>query len=166
MFKHITRYSWILCAALLWGGMQPAMANNVILVPPDLIATPVWKVMSLVENAARRIREDGAEQAIEAANSGEFRDGDLYLFMMDSKGTIVAHPVSQELIGKTADEIFDANRQKFIPRMLAVASSNPEGGWVDYYWRVPDTQRIVFKLSYVVMRDGYLLGAGMYFPAE
>ncbi len=168
MFKHITRYSWILCVALLWGGMQPAMATRTY-VPPPFYDTPAGRVMSEVKATRMNVHMYGVEQVIESINAGGSFDGDPYLFMTDSKGTIVAHGGNKNLVGRTADEIFDAlkRQRKIIPRMLAVASSNPMGGWVDYFWRVPGTDKVVLKLSYVIMYEGYMLGAGMhFFPTE
>ncbi len=91
-----------------------------------------------------------------------FLKGDLYVFVIDGNGTIVAHGVDPSLIGRDATQLEDVDGKKFGQEMLSEASM--DGTWVDYKWKDPLTDAIEPKSSWVVLHDGYVFGVGIYKP--
>ncbi len=114
----------------------------------------------MVAAASASLKEHGIEHLTQHIQ--EFRDGDPHVFVLDADGVLVAHPVSPELIGMSPDELLDADGQPFIASMLAVAASNPKGGWVDYRRTKPDLQEVVTKFSYVVQRGEHFIGTSIH----
>jgi signal transduction histidine kinase len=109
--------------------------------------------------------EVGAEKAFAKINDDPapmFLKGDLYVFVIDGGGAIVAHGVDTSLIGVDATELADVDGKKFVQEMLADASM--DGTWVDYKWEDPMTGDIEPKSSWVVLHDGYVFGVGIYKP--
>ena len=60
------------------------------------------EAMAMVDKAVTLVQESGQEKAFAAFNdtAGEFVMKDLYIFVVDMSGTILAHGAKAELIGK------------------------------------------------------------------
>jgi len=119
---------------------------------------------ALVENAMRYFQENGKDKAILAFNDpqGEFVNGELYIFMFGYDGVCVAHGYNPKLIGKNLTELKDANGVAFIQEFAVKAKNG--GGWVDYQWTNPVTQKVQAKSSYVKGLEGtdLYVGCGIY----
>lgn len=90
----------------------------------------------------------------------EFRDRDLYLFVIDLTGTNAASAMNPRAVGTNAFWARDADGKLFVQEMIARAS--PQGVWVDY--RIPDplTGAVAPKSSWIVLHDNLLFGCGIY----
>ena len=146
------RHIFIAAAALAGVAVSPVLAESAKSDPE--------RAKAMAAAAAASMEEHGVEHLIE--NIQDFRDGDLYVFVLDAGGAIVAHPVSQELVGMPPNEILDADGRRLNAPMLAVAASNPQGGWVDYRWAKPGTQEAVTKFTYVVRQGEHTIGVGIH----
>ena len=105
----------------------------------------------------------GATEALvkfNTAPSPEFRKGDLYIFVYDPGGMLVAHGVDQSPVGTSYEDIVDETGKKPGIEMWERADGN--GVWVDYRWPNPVTGAVEDKSSWVVRHDGYVFGAGIY----
>lgn len=115
------------------------------------------KAMAL--RAATYLREMGPEVALaEFTDGGKWRDGDLYVWVNDSKGVSVAHGFQPELIGTNELDVPDADGKYYMHDVVAIEDQ----GWVDYHWKSPTTGEIVPKTSYIVRVGDYLVGVGAY----
>ena len=106
----------------------------------------------MATKAADFLQKEGPDKAFAAFNAGgDWRDGDLYVFVIDKAGTWRASGARPELIGTKADLGKPA-----IKESLAIDKS----GWVDYKFKSPADNQEHDKSSYVVSVGEFLVGAG------
>jgi signal transduction histidine kinase/ActR/RegA family two-component response regulator len=72
---------------------------------------------------------------------------DGYLFVLDSKGNMLIHPTSPQLVDKNVWDMVDTNGVKIIQQLIQ-ASQQAGGGYVNYVWTQPSTGKLAKKLSY------------------
>jgi cytochrome c len=121
---------------------------------------------AFVEKAVAFYKSAGKDKALAAFAdpNGEFRDGDLYLVVMDAKDgklTMLAHGVNKALVGKPQIDMKDAEGRAF-NKETAANLTNSDSTWVDYKWPNPATKKIASKRSYFVKVDDVVIGAGVY----
>lgn len=118
---------------------------------------------ALAERAATAYESLGREDAFIASNdkTGEFVDRDLYVFVLDQEGTVLAHGANEKLIGKSLLNIKDVNGVLFVQDMVETAKSQGTG-WVNYSWTHPITKKIAPKTSYLISRGNVIIGVGAY----
>ena len=138
--------------------LSPASSSTIS--PEELVA--------FIEIAYEYAHVHGQEAALREFNNqtGQFVDGELYIFAYDSEGTTLALPFQPEVLGMKRWNITDANGTAYIQDMVATAQSG--GGFIRYFYVNPaDNVTVKQKLSYVMMVDkGWLIGAGIYDPQE
>lgn len=115
---------------------------------------------AMAAKAARYLEENGASNAFVAfdAKDGPWHDRDLYVFVIDGNGEMLAHGVSPALVGKNLATLKDVEGKPFMREMIAVK----DAGWVDYKWQNPVTRMIEAKASYMVRVGQYCVGVGAY----
>ena len=112
------------------------------------------EAQAMATKAAAFLQKEGPDKAFAAFNAGgDWRDGDLYVFVIDKAGTWKASGARPELIGTKV-----AMDKPGVKDMLAVDKS----GWVDYKFKSPADNQEHDKSSYVVRVDDFLVGAGAY----
>lgn len=118
------------------------------------------EAQAMSEKAAVLVKEDAAKAFAQFQDTkGGFVSGDLYVFVLDSKGTFVAHGAKPALVGKDATQLKDTNGFEFAKAFLAVK----DAGWVDYKWPDPsDNNKVKDKSSYIVKVAEYAVGVGYY----
>lgn len=118
---------------------------------------------ALANKAVKLIAADGNEKAYAAFNDGAggYVDRDLYVFVIDLKGTVLAHGTNKGLIGKSLINLKDADGKAFIQEMITVASDKGEG-WVDYHWPNPVSKKVEGKSSFVKKVGDVFVGVGIY----
>ena len=120
-------------------------------------------IKKYVQAAASRVAKHGADCA--AFTKPEWRSGDYYIFVDAPDNTTLCHP-NASLIGKNSDEIKDANG-KSVGAAIRTAAARTGGGWAEYMWPRPGTDKPVPKSTYVMKvkaPDGktYVVGSGGY----
>lgn len=137
-------------------GSSPSPVNNSTVSPEKLVA--------FVEKAFEYAHVHGRETALQEFNNqtGQFVDGELYIFAYDMNGTTLALPFQPELLGTSRWNATDANGTAYIQNLIATAKSG--GGFVRYLYADPANNFTVKqKLSYVVMVDqNWIIGSGTY----
>jgi signal transduction histidine kinase len=118
---------------------------------------------ALIDKAVKLVATDGNEKAYTAFNdaAGGYVDRDLYIFVMDLQGTVLAHGANKSLIGKQLLNLKDANGKTFVQEMVAVASAKGEG-WVDYHWSNPVTKKVEGKSTLVKKVGDVFVAVGIY----
>ena len=138
-------------------GSSPSPVNNSTTVSPE-------KLVAFVEKAFEYAHVHGRETALQEFNNqtGQFVDGELYIFAYDMNGTTLALPFQPELLGTSRWNATDANGTAYIQDLIATAKSG--GGFVRYLYADPaDNFTVKQKLSYVMMVDqNWIIGAGTY----
>jgi len=119
---------------------------------------------AMVKKAVAYLKANGKEKAFAefSSQSGQFKDRDLYVFVQDMNGKMLAHGENGKLVGKDLIELKDADGKFFVKSMVAVASSGKGKGWVDYKWPNPATKILEAKSSYVERYEDVYVGCGIY----
>lgn len=92
------------------------------------------------------------------ANDGPWRDRDLYVYVLDSKGVMVAHGTNPGLRDKMVLDLPDIDGKLFFRDILAIN----DAGWVNYKWQNPLTKAVEPKTVYVVHVGDYFVDVGAY----
>lgn len=118
----------------------------------------------MVDSAVDLAMEQGAVAAISAISKpdGPFVDGELYVFVYDTNGMIVAHSRNPKLVGKTVLDVPDVQGRRFRRTIRETAMSDARCGWVDYKYQNPVTGRIENKSTWVRQHGRYIFCCGVY----
>ncbi|RNC71446.1 MAG: histidine kinase [Desulfuromonadales bacterium] len=117
---------------------------------------------ALVKEAVAYVKANGKDKALaEFSNpKGQFVKADLYIFVVDMNGVMIAHGANQKLIGTNMMDKKDPDGVPFIKKFVEVGKQG--GGWVDYKWPHPVTKQVTPKTSYVEEVDGIIVGCGVH----
>ena len=129
----------------------------------DTYAAGQADAQALVGKGAAFYKANGKDKAFaEFSNpKGQFTKGDLYIFVIDTKGITMAHGGNAKLVGKDMSELKDADGKFFMKEIIKTATDKGKG-WVDYKWTNPVTKKVEDKTTYVEKVDGYVFGCGVY----
>ena len=119
--------------------------------------------MNWVDRAIQFYKASGKEIALaEFSNpQGRFVKGELYLFVLDSTGVMLAHGINRKYVGKDFYRIMDSHGKSFIKDIVDTA--NAEGsGWVEYKWVDPVTKTEQPKIVYLELTNGVIICSGIY----
>ena len=118
----------------------------------------------MVADAIAYFNEVGAEAAFAKFTNDpepEFRKGDLYVFVLNKEGVNVAYggagtsPLGHSVIGMKDPDGTDVGK-------MILDAATMEGGWANYKWLDPVTNKAEPKSSWVVLHKGYIFGVGVY----
>ena len=118
---------------------------------------------ALVKKAVAYIKANGKEKAFAEFSKpdGQFKDRDLYIFVLDSSGKNLAHGANPRLIDKNLLDLKDADGKYFIKSFMEIANRAGKG-WIDYKWVNPASSAIEQKSSYIEKVDDMVVGCGIY----
>jgi cytochrome c len=127
------------------------------------LASSAGEATALVDKAITFYKANGKEKALaEISNKhGQFVKGDLYVFIWDLKGVILAHGANEKLIGKDMYEIKDVDGKQFVKEAVELAKSKGSG-WVDYKWTNPVSKKVEAKTTFVKKVDDLIFCCGIY----
>jgi diguanylate cyclase (GGDEF)-like protein len=99
--------------------------------------------------------------AMKALESAVYQDNG-YFWINNDEGILVMQPYTSDLVGINQFDWTDING-KFIFREF-IKTAKAGGGWVDYYWPKPNTEKVYPKISYVAYFEpwNWVLGTGVY----
>ena len=120
-------------------------------------------IKAYVNAAAKYVKKHGADCA--AFKSKEWTFGDYYIFVDGPDNRTLCHP-NAAIVGKNSDEIVDVNGKK-VGMAIREAAAKKGGGWTDYMWPRPGTDKPVAKSTYAMQVKGpdgktYVVGSGGY----
>ena len=109
-------------------------------------------------------REEAQRQAKEAIKAKRYDNGKGYYFVTSNTTHMVAHPLKPELEGKDISNETDARGNRHFVEMTNITKANPDGGFVQYYWKHKDFKEPPEKVSYVRMFEpwGWIIGTGVH----
>jgi hypothetical protein len=117
------------------------------------------QAQALALKAADFLKKEGPDKAFLGFNTGgDWRDGDLYVFVIDNTGTWRASGARPELIGKNELNTPDANGKLFIKEIVGIK----QDGWVEYKFKSPADNKAHDKSSYFQRVGDFIVGAGAY----
>jgi signal transduction histidine kinase len=118
------------------------------------------------QEAAAMINARGLEESIKLIGDpkGSFVWKDSYVFLMDLKGKMLAHPMQPELTKEEHVLLHTDATDKAIFVHFVNIAKDPGQGWVDYMWPKPGKSSPSKKVTYVykVPSKDLLVGAGVY----
>ena len=124
----------------------------------------VKDLIAFVDKGIAYIKKYGPEKAFAEINSpnGQFREGDLYLFVYDYNGVCLAHGYDpKHMVGKNFYNIRDKFGTPVVQMGLAIAKRG--GGFEAFYWPEPSTGEVQLKTVYIKpLGDKYVVVAGIY----
>jgi hypothetical protein len=118
----------------------------------------------MVEEALAHIKQVGTAQAFEdfSTPGGKWHKKDIYLFCYNWEGICTCQGANRPMVGKNLIEFKSADGQPLIKNFVDIAKKG--GGWIEYQWPHPQTNKMEAKRAYVARIPGYdgLVGAGAY----
>lgn len=120
-------------------------------------------VKHMVEKAYAYIKKHGKERAFEEFNNltGEFIDGELYIFAQDLYGLMIAHGRNSGFVGMNVYDGEDANGKKIGIEMIELVKTKG-CGWYEYDILNPQTERVQPKIVYYQSCGDYYIACGLY----
>ena len=120
------------------------------------------RARTLAERAAAFLKSRGADVALPAftGRTHGFGTGDLYVFVFDFHGTMLASGGWPEHVGATV--IGPDGAAGPYARIRRLAASAAGRGWVHYRWYSPCTRAMQSKMTYVIRVGPYIVGVGAY----
>ena len=164
--EEVLKYSW---AKTRYGhtfvvGIYPGFAQgpSVELTNADRERQRIGVAMVDQAIAAFAADRESTIAAIHDPNNPLYRDGELYVFILDGENVEVANGADPSIVGTDIDGLLDSNGTDL--GELNSASRSPYGKWVEYYWPNPATETEMgeLKLGWVKVSSGYTFGTGIY----
>jgi cytochrome c len=127
------------------------------------IRTPA-EAVAMVKRVVHKFGTDGPEATFKAVldkSSPEFHDGDLYAFVYDMNGVMMASGGRANLVGMNLISLKDQDGRYLVREMIAIAQG-PGSGWLEYRWPNPQSKKIEAKQTYIEKMGDYLVGVGVW----
>ncbi|MHC1725944.1 MAG: cache domain-containing protein [Syntrophobacteraceae bacterium] len=122
---------------------------------------------AFVEKAAAFLKSSGKRIALAEFTrpDGAFVEDELYIFTLNSRGTMLAHGVNERFVGEEFLGLQDSDGKFFIREIVDGANSGGSG-WVEYKWFHPITKKWLPKVVYYEKVDDLILCCGVYNHAK
>ncbi len=123
----------------------------------------VEEAKAFVQKAIQFYKKTGKAIAMaEFTNpKGPFVQGDMYVFVLNSKGTLLAHGVNEKYIGQDFIDVKDSDGRSFVREIVDVANAKGKG-IADYKWYNPKTKEDLQKEVYFEKVDDVIICSGIY----
>ncbi len=127
-------------------------------------ATASEQAKAMVEDAIAFHKANGKEKVIAEANNpkGRFVKDGIYVAIHALDGTMVAHPFNPKVIGMNLLDVPDPDGKFFRRDVMETAKTKPAGGWVDYKYKNPKTNKTEQKTSFVKKSGDLVFVCGIY----
>ena len=96
--------------------------------------------------------------------AGMFVDGEMYIYVLNPGGTMLAHGVNEKFVGEEFIGLKDSDGKSFIAEIVATANAQGSG-WVSYRWFNPATKKWAPKIAYFEKADDLIFCSAVY-PEE
>jgi signal transduction histidine kinase len=115
-----------------------------------------------VKKGVEFYKANGKDKAMAAFNDpkGQFVKEDLYIYVLDLNGKMLAHP-NASLVGQDFMVKKDADGKLFAVDMVKMAKEKGSG-WVDYKWDNPVKKCVDPKTVYFEKVDDVIIASGAY----
>jgi signal transduction histidine kinase len=121
------------------------------------------KAKEWVTNAVNFYKNSGKEIALaEFTNpKGPFVKEDMYIFVLDTQGNMLAHGVNEKYVGQSFMNIKDSDGKDFVREIVNSANAQ-RSGFADYKWYNPLTKESKPKSVYFEKVDDLIICSGIY----
>jgi len=116
-----------------------------------------------VEQAIAFYKVSGKRIALAAFTdvSGMFVKDEMYIYVLNPHGTMLAHGVNEKFVGEDFIDLKDSDGKPFIKEIVETANTTGNG-WVEYKWYNPATREWRPKMAYFERIDNLIICAGVY----
>ena len=150
--------------------IPPGLAALSLVIASSLVsaadhATP-REARALFDQAVSYLKANGPDKSWKAFNnrSGPFVKKDLYVYVIDAKGTYLANGAAPaDLVGLNVLDTVDASGNPLFRNMIAVTDKQPEAK-IRYVWLNRKSNRVEPKVAWLHREGDYILGVGYYAP--
>lgn len=128
-----------------------------------LYAASKDEAVSMVKKVEAFYKKNGRVKMAEAVqkDKGQFEKGELYVYIIDFKGIVIAHPRLPGWVGKSYLNLKDADGKYFIKDAVEQLKVKNEC-WVEYKWNNPETKKTGLKISYFLKVDDFIISCGVW----
>lgn len=116
-----------------------------------------------VNNAKSFYKASGKRIALaEFTNpNGMFTQEEMYIYVLSSGGTMLAHGINEKFVGEEFIDLMDSDGKKFIKEIVDTANRDGKG-WVEYKWYHPVTKKWLPKIAYCEKVDDLIIVSAIY----
>jgi signal transduction histidine kinase len=116
-----------------------------------------------VEQAIAFYKVSGKRIALAAFTdlAGMFVKDEMYIYVMNPQGTMLAHGVNEKFVGEEFINLKDIDGKPFIKEIVDTANAKGSG-WVEYKWYNPAIREWGPKAVYFEKVDNLIICAGVY----
>ena len=121
---------------------------------------------AMFDQAVKYLQANGPEKSWAAFNNrkGPFVKKDLYVYVIDRKGTYIANGAAPDsLVGLNVLDSVDAAGNPLFRQMIAVTEKQDEAR-IRYVWLNRKHNHVEPKVAYLHREGDYILGVGYYAP--
>ncbi len=120
----------------------------------------------LVHKAIEYLQKEGREKALAAFNDpkGPFTYLDLYILVMATDGTVLAHGRNQKFVGQNDVDKKDAAGNYHFARRIVAIGNGPGKGWLEYEIENPQSHKVENKVAYVERTGDMIVSCGVFKP--
>jgi signal transduction histidine kinase len=93
--------------------------------------------------------------------NGQFVQDELYIYVLNPRGTMLAHGVNEKFVGEEFLGLTDSDGKFFIREIVDTANAKGSG-WVEYKWYHPITKKWLPKLAYFEKVDDLIICSAVY----
>jgi uncharacterized protein len=122
------------------------------------------EAIAMVQRVQEMYRKSGLEATVKAirAKDKAFFDRDLYAYIIDLNGVVVANGAVPAVQGKDISEFRDQNGKYLVKGEIEICKG-PGHGWIDFRWLSPLTKVVEDKSAYLErLGQTYCTGVGIY----
>lgn len=125
--------------------------------------TRAAEAQAMAEKAASYLQAQGLDKAAGQfqRSQGPFRKKELYIFVLDIKGSIVVNGARPQMVGTALMDRRDPDGKAFVKEIVEGAKTKGSG-WVDYKWTNPETNKVAPKSTFYVKTGDYIVCCGTY----
>ncbi|MGC9964599.1 MAG: cache domain-containing protein [Syntrophobacteraceae bacterium] len=98
-------------------------------------------------------------------HNGMFVQDELYIYVLSTTGTMLAHGVNEKFVGLDFSGVKDYDGNLFIVEILKNANS-VGSGWVTYKWYHPRRSKVLPKLAYYQKEGDMIFCSAVYEEEE
>lgn len=122
-----------------------------------------YQTKQLVKTAVSFFKQNGPDAtfALVSNPKGPFVKGDIYMFVYDFKGVVVAHGQNAALVGQNLIDMTDSRGKHIIQDLIQIAKTKGSG-WYEYEWRNEVKRSYVERIVDPKTKKPYLISAGYY----
>ena len=126
-------------------------------------ATEDAKAVKMVNETIEFFKTHGKDKTFaEIMNKqGRFHDGELYVFVYDLHGNMMAHGQDASLVGTNRLHITDPTGKEYVKERLALIKEKGEG-WQTYQYKNPVTGKVENKKTFVKKYGDFIFASGVY----